>query len=78
MIQEEAERLELQHRVFNRVFEDRLIFPPVRRPRRVLDCGYGAGTWATDVAYQYPNCDVKSRPVLLSAHNRTLLTVVDS
>lgn len=54
----EAERLELQHRVLSRVFEDRLIFPPIRRPRRVLDCGYGAGAWALDVADQYPNCEV--------------------
>ncbi|KAJ9301648.1 hypothetical protein DTO217A2_7561 [Paecilomyces variotii] len=55
---DEAERLELQHRVFNRVFDDRLIFPPIRRPTRILDCGYGAGAWAVEVAEQYPNCEM--------------------
>ncbi|RHZ64030.1 hypothetical protein CDV55_102456 [Aspergillus turcosus] len=55
---EEAERLDLQHRVFSRIFDSRLIFPPIPRLRRVLDCGYGAGSWAVDVATQYPDCKV--------------------
>ncbi|OJJ32197.1 hypothetical protein ASPWEDRAFT_53883 [Aspergillus wentii DTO 134E9] len=55
---EEADRLELQHRVFQKVFDNRLIFPPIREPQRVLDCGYGAGTWAIEVAEQYPDCEV--------------------
>ncbi|KAL2217874.1 S-adenosyl-L-methionine-dependent methyltransferase [Thermoascus aurantiacus ATCC 26904] len=55
---DEAERLELQHQIFNRVFDDRLIFPPIPKPRRILDCGYGAGAWAVDVAERYPNCEV--------------------
>ncbi|GFF47380.1 S-adenosyl-L-methionine-dependent methyltransferase [Aspergillus lentulus] len=55
---EEAERLDLQHRVFFRIFDGRLIFPPIPRLRRVLDCGYGAGSWAVDVATQYPDCRV--------------------
>ncbi|KAK1479414.1 UMTA methyltransferase [Colletotrichum abscissum] len=28
------------------------------RPRRVLECGFGAGDWAIDVAQQHPNCEV--------------------
>lgn len=56
--QDEAERLELQHRVFHKIFDSRLIFPPVPRFQRVLDCGYGAGTWAIEVAEQYPSCEV--------------------
>jgi ubiquinone/menaquinone biosynthesis C-methylase UbiE len=56
--QEEAERLDLQHRVFSRIFDGRLIFPPIPRLRRVLDCGYGTGSWAVDVATQYPDCRV--------------------
>lgn len=59
-LQDEAERLELQQRVFNKVFDDRLIFPPIRRPRRILDCGYGAGAWAVEVAEQHPNCEVST------------------
>ncbi|KAL2872320.1 class I SAM-dependent methyltransferase [Aspergillus lucknowensis] len=56
--EDEAERLELQHRIFSRVFDSRLIFPPIRHLRTVLDCGYGAGSWAIDVAEQNPDCEV--------------------
>ncbi|OJJ58481.1 hypothetical protein ASPSYDRAFT_89227 [Aspergillus sydowii CBS 593.65] len=54
----EAERLDLQHRIFTRVFDHRLVFPPITRLRRVLDCGYGTGSWAIDVAEQNPDCEV--------------------
>ncbi|KAJ5175960.1 uncharacterized protein N7482_001837 [Penicillium canariense] len=40
------------------LFDDRLIFPPVHRLRRVLDCGHGAASWAIEVAEQYPNCEL--------------------
>jgi ubiquinone/menaquinone biosynthesis C-methylase UbiE len=56
---EEAEHLELMHSVFCRVFDDRLIFPPVRAPKRVLDCGFGAGDWAFEVARAFPDCEVQ-------------------
>ncbi|KAL6239244.1 hypothetical protein BDW75DRAFT_227377 [Aspergillus navahoensis] len=56
--EDEAERLDLQHRIFSKVFDNRLIFPPIPRLRRVLDCGYGTGSWAIDVAEQNPDCEV--------------------
>lgn len=46
------------HSVFSKVFDNRLIFPPIRNPRKILDCGLGAGDWAIDVAEQYENCEV--------------------
>ncbi|OOF99665.1 hypothetical protein ASPCADRAFT_1335 [Aspergillus carbonarius ITEM 5010] len=46
---DEADRLDLQHDVFNEVFDGRLIFPPIPSPRRVLDCGHGAGSWAVEL-----------------------------
>ncbi|EEQ91279.1 uncharacterized protein BDCG_06399 [Blastomyces dermatitidis ER-3] len=55
---DEIERLELQHRVLSTVFDERLIFPPVDSPKRVLDCGYGTGSWAVEVAEKYPSCEV--------------------
>ncbi|QMW42098.1 hypothetical protein G4B11_005422 [Aspergillus flavus] len=55
---EEAERLELQHQVFNKVFDNRLIFPPIPRPQKILDCGYGTGSWAIEAAEQHPKCKV--------------------
>ena len=54
--QEEEHRLDTQNRVFNLVFDGRLIFPPVTDPKNVLDCGYGAASWAVELADKYPDC----------------------
>jgi len=54
--------LENQNRVFNLIFDGKLIFPPVTNLRNVLDCGYGAASWAVDVAESYPECEVSSPP----------------
>ncbi|KAM4060401.1 methyltransferase [Hirsutella rhossiliensis] len=56
--EEEISRLELMHSVLCRVFDDRLIFPPVGSPSRILECGCGAGDWAVDVARRFPDCEV--------------------
>ncbi|KAI9821314.1 MAG: hypothetical protein M1827_004050 [Pycnora praestabilis] len=56
--EDEVERLEIQHNVLNRVFDDKLIFPPMRNPKNILDCGYGAANWAVEVAENYPECEV--------------------
>ncbi|KAK0671058.1 S-adenosyl-L-methionine-dependent methyltransferase [Cercophora samala] len=56
--EDEIDRLHYQHQLFNMVFENRLIFPPVPRPRRILECGSGSGAWAIEVAEQYPECEV--------------------
>ena len=61
-LKEEADRLEAQHQVFNLVFDNRLIFPPVEDLDSVLDLGYGAASWAIEVAEMYPDCEV--RPLL--------------
>ncbi|EFW15185.1 conserved hypothetical protein [Coccidioides posadasii str. Silveira] len=55
---EEIDRLDLQHRVLSGVFDHRLIFPPLESLDKVLDCGYGSGAWAVEVAEQYETCDV--------------------
>ncbi|KAL8855963.1 MAG: hypothetical protein Q9178_007413 [Gyalolechia marmorata] len=55
---DEADRLESQHRVLNIVFDGRLFFPPVGPIRSVLDCGYGAASWAAEVAENDPDCTV--------------------
>ncbi|KAL8900978.1 MAG: hypothetical protein Q9192_000801 [Flavoplaca navasiana] len=56
--EDEADRLEAQHRVCNIVFDGRLFFPPVGPIRSVLDCGYGAASWAAEVAENDPDCTV--------------------
>ncbi|KAG6002998.1 hypothetical protein E4U21_002473 [Claviceps maximensis] len=38
--------------------ENRLIRAPITLPRRVLDCGFGAGHWAIDIAKQFPKSEV--------------------
>ncbi|KAJ5133141.1 hypothetical protein N7526_004506 [Penicillium atrosanguineum] len=55
---EEAQRLDQQQLVFHRIFDHRLIFPPIRHLRRVLDCGHGSARWAVEVAEQHPDCQV--------------------
>ncbi|KAJ5150251.1 hypothetical protein N7448_001829, partial [Penicillium atrosanguineum] len=54
----EAQRLDQQQLVFHRIFDHRLIFPPIRHLRRVLDCGHGSARWAVEVAEQHPDCQV--------------------
>ena len=59
--QKEIERLEDQHHLFDLIFDERLVIPPgYSLPRRgnVLDCGFGGGSWAVEVAENYPECEV--------------------
>ncbi|EWY96740.1 hypothetical protein FOYG_05336 [Fusarium oxysporum NRRL 32931] len=56
--EDEISRLEVMHGVLSRLFDGRLIFPPIRSPRRILDCGCGPGDWAVEVATQYPDAEV--------------------
>lgn len=51
-------RLERMHAVLRQVFNNRLIFPPMDSPKRILECGYGAADWAVDVAEQFPDAEV--------------------
>ncbi|KAH6663497.1 S-adenosyl-L-methionine-dependent methyltransferase [Halenospora varia] len=55
---DEIERLLAMHNVLTRVFDNRLIFPPLPRPRRILDCGHGSASWAIEVAAEHPRCEV--------------------
>ncbi|EPE10687.1 umta methyltransferase [Ophiostoma piceae UAMH 11346] len=56
--EDEIERQSIAHEAFRSIFDDRLIFPPVRRLRKLLDCGFGSGSWACEVAQQHPECEV--------------------
>lgn len=49
------------HNVFARLFDGRLIFPPISRERRILECGFGTASWAMEVAELNPNCEVSSQ-----------------
>ncbi|KAI5117082.1 hypothetical protein M0805_009486 [Coniferiporia weirii] len=52
--EQEAERLELQHKVFKGAFEGRLLLPPFKSNSgyAVLDSGVGTAAWLLDVASQ--------------------------
>ncbi|PMD36288.1 S-adenosyl-L-methionine-dependent methyltransferase, partial [Hyaloscypha variabilis F] len=54
---DERWRLYLLYHVQDMVF-NRLIFPPLTRPRRILDCGSGVGLWAFQAAVEHPRCEV--------------------
>ncbi|KAJ2898899.1 UMTA methyltransferase [Zalerion maritima] len=58
--EDEVWRLQMLDRVFNLVFDNRLIFPPIHRLRRILECGYGAGGWAIATAQAHPTCEVSN------------------
>ncbi|KAI5455697.1 S-adenosyl-L-methionine-dependent methyltransferase [Mariannaea sp. PMI_226] len=58
----ENDRLDLQHALFLRTFDDKLgLAPPNERNsdvQRVLDVGTGTGIWAMDYADEHPNAEV--------------------
>lgn len=58
-MQDEIERLQIMHDVLTKTFDSRHIFPPISRPRRILDCGYGTASWASAVADEHPECEVR-------------------
>ncbi|KAF2841840.1 S-adenosyl-L-methionine-dependent methyltransferase [Patellaria atrata CBS 101060] len=56
---QETDRLDLQHHLFNITFDDKLFFAPIGdNPRHCLDIGTGTGIWAVDMADAYPECQV--------------------
>ncbi|KAF2805662.1 uncharacterized protein BDZ99DRAFT_540279 [Mytilinidion resinicola] len=63
---DEENRLDIQYPIMKTLFgwgfnegqSGRLWFPPIT-PRTVLDCGYGFGNWAIEVAQSYPTCQVR-------------------
>ncbi|CAJ2513778.1 Uu.00g018970.m01.CDS01 [Anthostomella pinea] len=55
--EDETLRLRTQQDVLSMVFDGRLIFPHIQSLRRVLDCGFGTGSWAFQVAWENPNCE---------------------
>ena len=65
--QDEAEQLQTMANTLNLTFDRRLIFPPLTRPRRILECGYGDASWAIAVAEEFPRCEVScaTQPLLV-------------
>ncbi|KAI3538870.1 methyltransferase domain-containing protein [Colletotrichum abscissum] len=61
----EINRLDLQHNLFIRTFDDRLgTAPPNARDsnvRRVLDVGTGSGIWAIDFGDEHPDAEASRR-----------------
>ncbi|ORY00663.1 S-adenosyl-L-methionine-dependent methyltransferase [Clohesyomyces aquaticus] len=65
----EEERLESQHALFLRLCGNRLFFPNIESPRKILDCGYGRGEWAVAMAEEYEDSEVTGvdiYPVLIA------------
>ncbi|ESZ90061.1 hypothetical protein SBOR_9549 [Sclerotinia borealis F-4128] len=55
---DEQDRMDLLHHVFNLVLDGKLYLAPVENPQRVLDVGTGTGIWAIDFADRYPSSHV--------------------
>ncbi|KAK1704110.1 methyltransferase domain-containing protein [Colletotrichum lupini] len=56
--EQEQSRLDLQHAIALRIFNDKLGLAPVSNPHRVLDIGTGTGIWAIEFADRYPASEV--------------------
>jgi len=67
---EEETRLRDQHEMVKLIFHDwpnHHLHPDfIGEPRRVLDCGFGTGDWAYDLADYDPDCQVSYSPARLS------------
>jgi tRNA G46 methylase TrmB len=66
-LKQEIDRQSLLHTILMKVFDHRLIFPPMESPRRILDCGFGAGYWVIEAADKYPNCQVGTAALCMLA-----------
>ncbi|KAI1497697.1 S-adenosyl-L-methionine-dependent methyltransferase [Biscogniauxia marginata] len=67
--EDETIRLRIQHEVLSMMFDRRLIFPPISSLKRILDCGFGTGSWAFQVAWENPRCEVRGIDVSPHHHN---------
>jgi methylase of polypeptide subunit release factors len=58
-VQQEIDRLELQHRIWYITLNGKLGLAPIAdNARRVLDLGCGTGSWAIDFATAHPQIEV--------------------
>jgi len=58
-MQQEIERLHLQHHMMSVLFGGRLHWAPIDpHPQKILDIGTGTGSWAVDIADMYPSAHV--------------------
>ncbi|KAI1470837.1 S-adenosyl-L-methionine-dependent methyltransferase [Daldinia caldariorum] len=64
--EDETIRLRIQYDVLAKVFDGRSIFPPMGALRRVLDCGFGTGMWAFQVAWENPGCEAQENSYTFS------------
>ncbi|KDQ15797.1 hypothetical protein BOTBODRAFT_157519 [Botryobasidium botryosum FD-172 SS1] len=65
----ERDRLDRQHRVLKRAYDDKLVWAPVDLVpgSAVLDCGTGTGIWLLDLADQVPD-GVQLRGIDVQSH----------
>jgi hypothetical protein len=75
---EEAQRLDEQHEILKTLHGARTIIAPIINPSRILDCGYGSGTWAVEVADLYPSCAVSQRLNIISWYLKLQLSYAGS
>lgn len=63
--QDEEQRLNLQHDLLKLLFAQRvqpLIPDSIANPAHILDCAYGTGRWASELATIFPDSQVEPNP----------------
>ncbi|OTB19826.1 hypothetical protein K445DRAFT_52762, partial [Daldinia sp. EC12] len=74
--EDETIRLRIQYDVLAKVFDGRSIFPPMGALRRVLDCGFGTGMWAFQVAWENPRCEARIYSMLTGCSREDIFIVI--
>ncbi|PYH90270.1 UMTA methyltransferase family protein [Aspergillus ellipticus CBS 707.79] len=54
----EQERLELMHHLFKLLLGGESYRAPIHQPERILDVGTGTGTWAMEMADEFPDAEI--------------------
>lgn len=50
----------MQHALLHQLFGEKYFFPRIENPMSILECGYGGGDWAVQIAEEYEDCEVSA------------------
>ncbi|KAI5803522.1 S-adenosyl-L-methionine-dependent methyltransferase [Peziza echinospora] len=54
----EQQRLDIYHHIFAIMLGGKTHLAPIKKPKRILDVGTGTGSWAIDIAEEFPDAEI--------------------